>query len=577
MSTDSGTLYGLDRARHSLTPYLRALWNQGFALHASEKPLTQQRGFISERGIHLPRHYHSHRGEALRDLYRAAAAHAAAHLRYSEHRFEHGALKPVQMALIGVLEDARIEQLAIQEMPGLRALWLQFFDPQGRDSTSADALLLRLSHVLLDPHRDDRNPWVMEAARLFHLSQQHGSDPQVLRALGSRLGNDLGQMRAQFNAKSYVIEPVYRDDNLFLWISETPPEETRIDDSGFVHEENAAETEQRFDLRADEDTRCRPRDVAAGNAENEANDDSSLPRYPEWDARIGRYRERWCRIIEREPPAGDPSVLLVTRDTQSRLSARLAQLLQARKQGRVQRLRRQPEGEEFELDALVHAISELRCGRMPEWRVHRRSVRQKPDLSVLLLLDLSASTDAAISAAARTATSESTVLSLIREASLLLGAAVGQSGDRYAIHGFRSNGRHEVEYLRFKGFDEAMDDRVLATLSGTTGALSTRMGAAIRHASHQMRHCRSTQRLILMLTDGEPHDIDVFDPAHLVHDAARAVERSTAEGTPVFCVSVDPTADTYLQKIFGAHHYRIIDHVEQLPKRVPELYLRLTA
>lgn len=572
MGSGSGAVYGLEAARDSLIPYLRALWNQGFSLHASDKPLSQQRGFISDMGIHLPRHYHSHRGGALRDLYRAAAAHAAAHLRYSDHRFERGALKPVQIALIGILEDARIEQLAIQQMPGLRCLWLRFFEPHSRESATADALLLRLSHALLDPTHDDRNPWVRNAVRLFYAVQQSGSHPQALRALGSRLGNDLGQMRVQFSAKSYVIEPVYRDDNLFLWTSETPPEETRIADSGFVHDEDAADAEERFDPLADEDARYRPRDVASRDADDEDDAETSRPRYREWDARIGRYRERWCSIIEREPSAADPSALLAAINQRTSLSALLTRQLQARKQGRLQRLRRQRDGEEFELDALVHAQSELRCGRLPDWRVHRHRCRRKPDLSVLLLLDLSASTNATVAT-----TGQSTLLSLIREASLLLGAAIGQSGDQYAIHGFRSNGRHEVEYLRFKDFSDHMDDSVAATLAGATGALSTRMGAAIRHASHQMRDCRSAQRLILLLTDGEPHDIDVFDPAYLVQDAARAVQRSAAEGTPVFGISVDATDDTYLQTIFGEHHYRIIDRVEQLPQRVPELYLRLTA
>lgn len=89
-------------------------------------------------------------------------------------------------------------------------------------------------------------------------------------------------------------------------------------------------------------------------------------------------------------------------------------------------------------------------------------------------------------------------------------------------------------------------------------------------ASHQMRHCRTAQRLILILTDGEPHDIDVFDSSHLVLDAALAMDRSAAEGTPVFCVSVDPPAEGYLKKIFGLHHFRVIDNVQQLPQRLPE-------
>ena len=560
--------YGLDAARASLTHYLRALWNEEFLLRASDQPLSQQRPFLSELGLHLPRHYHSHRGALLRDVYRAAAAHAAAHRAYSTHRFERKALKPVQVAIIGLLEDARVEQLAIHAMPGLRSLWLRFFDPRGRDSTTVEALLLRLSHVLLDPTREDDNPWVIKARRMFYASQEYRTDPLALREIGSLLGNDIGQMRSQFNAKSYVIEPVYRDDNLFLWMPETPPEETRIEDSGYRQQDDAADTTQRNDERADEEARLRPRDVAGGG--EEAGDDAlALPRYPEWDERIGRYRERWCSIVEQTPELADAAALRAAMAAHASLSAGLARLLQARKRGQAQRLRRQPDGEELELDALIRAMSELRSAQAPDLRVHRRTRLQKPDLSVLLLLDLSVSTNTALGGR--------TLLSLIREASLLLGQAVALSGDQLAIHGFRSNGRHEIQYLRFKEFGEALDDAVLQRLSSVQGAWSTRMGAAIRHASRLMRGCRSAQRLMLVLTDGEPHDIDVFDPSLLVHDAARAVARSTAEGTPVFGVSVDASADRTLQTIFGPHRYQVIDSLAQLPQRLPELYLRLSA
>ncbi len=570
MVAEHGARYGLDAARDSLGHYLRALWNDEFILRASDQPLTQQRPFISAQGIHLPRHYHAYQGTLQRELYRAASAHAAAHLAYSTTHYARGGLKPIQQALIGVLEDARVEQRAIEQMPGLRSLWLQFFDPAGRDSVSAEALLLRLSHQLLDPTREDSNPWVRKACRLFHESQREGSHALALREIGSRLGNDLGQMRAQFNAKTYVIEPVYRDDNLFLWIPETPPEETRVADGVVAAEDDAPDTLERLDDLAADDAHCRPRETAS--AGNDQQDDDLHPRYAEWNARTGHYRERWCRLVERPPAEGNASALRERMTAYAALCSRLARLMEARKQGQTQRLRHQSDGDEFELDALVSAISELRDLRprqAPDLRVYRRTRRQRPDLSVLLLLDLSASTEATLG--------EATLLSLIREASVLLGTAIAQVGDRCAIHGFRSNGRHDIEYVRFKEFSETMDDPVLARLAGARGALSTRLGAAIRHASHQLRHSRTAQRMILVLTDGEPHDIDVFDPDYLVQDAARAVQRSAAEGTPVFCVSVDSAADRYLSTIFGAHQYQVIDQLDQLPQRLPELYLRLTA
>ncbi len=561
--------YGLAAASASLQHYLRALWQRDFRLHPCARPATQLRPYLSELGIHLPPAYASHRGLLLRDLYRAAAAHAAAHTAFSRARFERRKLKPVQVAIVSLLEDARVEQLAINAMPGLRRLWLQFFDPRGRDSRSVDALLLRLSHVLLDPARLDDNPWVMKAQRLYLASQAHGSDPLPLRKLGILLGNDIGQMRAQFNAKSYLVEPLYRDDNLFLWDSAAPPEETRMEDAGFRNSEAAMQSRERLEDDADDDARFRPREVAAAAGDERADVAAERPRYPEWDERIGRYRPNWCSIVEQRPLPAEAQSLRAGLARHAALSAQLAQLLQARKLGQVQRLRRQPDGEELEIDALVRAQAALRSGLAPESNLYRRTRRQKPDLSVLLLLDLSHSTRAALG--------ESTLLALIREASVLLGDAIAQGGDRLAIHGFQSNGRHEVHYLRFKEFGEPLDDTVLGRLAAVEGALSTRMGAAIRHASRLMRPCQTAQRLVLLLTDGEPHDIDVYQPGQLVADTARAVERSAAEGTPVFCVSVDARADGYLRKIFGPHNYLVIDSITQLPLRLPQLYLRLAA
>jgi hypothetical protein len=569
MMLASGLDYGFDAADKTLRHYLRALWNRQFHLRPCEQPLTQLRPFISELGIHLPRQYRSHQCQLARNLYRAAAAHAAAHQVYSVVQFERKKLKPVQLAIIGLLEDARVEQLAIQAMPGLRSLWLQFFDPRNNEGIGVESLLLRLSHALLDPGRADDNPWVMKARRLFAQSQQHGSNAESLREVGSLLGNDIGQMRVQFNAKSYAVEPLYRDDNLFLWDSDAPEEETQMQDQAPAANVDAPHASPKPDEQSDDDPRFRPRAVAQADPDEVAGIDNERPTYPEWDCRTGHYRPHWCSIVEQIPPPGDASFLRTRLAQHAGLSTRLAQLMQARKAGQPVRLRNETEGDAFELDALIKAQAAIRSGQMPELRVHTKLRLQKRSLSVLLLLDLSESTNIV--------SGDIPLLDLIREASVLLGMAIGQTGDEFAIHGFRSNGRHEVNYLRLKEFNQSLDEPALARLAGMQGALSTRLGAAIRHASHCLRSCRTEQQLILVVTDGEPHDIDVFQPDVLMHDAARAVAQSTAAGTPVFCVSVDASAERYVRRIFGPHHFLVIDRVEQLPQKLPALYLRLTA
>ena len=563
---------GYDSSAGHLRPYLRGLWNQDFSLWpiVSDSPL--QRPYISELGIHLPRHYASHQGTGLRDLYRAAAAHAAAHCVFSTQPFERKKLKPIQIAIISLLEDARIEQLAIQAMPGLRRLWRQFYTFKTNEEThlTANALLLRLSLALLDTTVEDNNPWIIKARQLHSQAQQQHYDPQALREIGSLLGNDMGQMRIRFDAKSYVIEPVYRDDNLFLWDSDAPPEETRTELSAQPQPSDQEDSVPRMDDHAAQELRVRLLPIAKTAEEAPPSSYTTVARYDEWDDRIGHNRKQWCTVIEETPQQADATQLKSLLDAQVKQSTRLAQLLQARKQGQRQRPLRHTEGDDLELDAMVRAQIAFRAGHDPDAAMYQRAQKQKPDLSVLLLMDLSLSTN-------RPTADGTSMLDLMRRASLLLGSAIEHGRDQWAVHGFRSNGRHQVHYLRLKEFNQTLDDQVLQGMAALEGEWSTRMGAAIRHASKLMRQTTTQQRLILLLTDGEPHDIDMPWPTVLTKDAARAVAQSAAEGTPVFCVSVDPSGDDYLKAIFGPHRYRVIDNLEQLPIKLPELYLQLSA
>ena len=169
-----------------------------------------------------------------------------------------------------------------------------------------------------------------------------------------------------------------------------------------------------------------------------------------------------------------------------------------------------------------------------------------------------------------------TVLDLTRQACVLLSDAIAKIGDPFAIHGFCSDGRHDVEYYRFKDFNESYHDEAKAKLAGMTGQLSTRMGAAIRHASHYLKQQRSSKKLMLVITDSEPADIDVRDPQYLRQDTKKAVEEAARSGVITYCMSLDPRADQYVSRIFGARNYMVVDHVERLPEKLPLLYAGLT-
>jgi nitric oxide reductase activation protein len=207
----------------------------------------------------------------------------------------------------------------------------------------------------------------------------------------------------------------------------------------------------------------------------------------------------------------------------------------------------------------------------PDPRVHAILSRQQRDLSVLVLLDLSQSTND------RVANADTTVLNLAREATVLLADAMARIGDSFAIHGFSSNGRHDVGYYRFKDFDRPYGELAKSRLAGMTGQLSTRMGTALRHAGSFLRDCRAHNKLILLVTDGEPSDIDVHDGQYLVFDARKAVEENSRHGIFTYCMSLDPGADRYVSRIFGMRNYTVLDHIRRLPEKLPTLYMRVTS
>jgi hypothetical protein len=157
---------------------------------------------------------------------------------------------------------------------------------------------------------------------------------------------------------------------------------------------------------------------------------------------------------------------------------------------------------------------------MPDPCINIRISRHISDLSVVVLMDLSESTNEKIgdiSEGDEDYADAPSILSLTREATGLLAWAIDSIGDPFAVHGFASDDRHDVQYYRFKDFEKPCDDDAKARMAGMQGGLSTRMGAALRHVGQHLLQQQSQRKLVLLITDGEPADIDERDPQYLRH------------------------------------------------------------
>ncbi|MEJ8570052.1 nitric oxide reductase activation protein NorD [Microbaculum marinum] len=567
---DGVTLADVER---QLKAYLKALWNIGppvRSLDAADAAAPARRVRIAGGILLVPEVFRGVPEYQARDLFRAAFAHAGAHLVHTRERFKVDQLKPMQIALINVIEDARVERQAMAEFPGLRSLWIPYHVAIPGSAQTAPALFARLARALIDPDYADDDGWVRKGRSLFEDAFALRPHDQTLsREIGGLLGNDLGQLRIQFNARAYVVEPAYRDDGLGLWDfgeeADADPETIEMMVDSVRLEQQEAETDGDRQEEAPEAAtanRARTSDVPA-------EDGIAVATYPEWDSAAGLERTDWVTVRDYAVKPGRPGTMNELLAEQADIANRVTALVRSLKVGRPQRLKRRPEGEQLDLDATIEAEISRRVGEMPDTRIHQTKARRHRDVATMILLDVSKSTED------RVPGSDRTVLDMERVATAVLGEAMSALGDPFAIWAFASDRREDVRIIRVKDFAEPYSPRVGDRLAGLRSGLSTRLGTAIRHAGTELSSQRSFRRLMIVLTDGEPSDVDVRDSQYLTEDCRRAVLAARGRGLDIFCVGLDPAGHGSGSTIFGRGNYIPINRLADLPARLAALYFRL--
>lgn len=578
LNLESGnTLFIHERRRIEL--YLRALWGCEFKMQqfpvSTDATSALARTFVDEDDIiYLPDTFCSVPARPGKEVYRAASVHAAAHIVFSRQTFLRRKVNPMQNALIALIEDARVESLAMRSFPGLRNLWLNMYPQFHFFNTDFLSLTKRLTRALIDPRYVDENAWVKKGRGLFLAQEHHLDDPQISIKLGLLLANDMGQMRVKFNAPGYLIEPSYRDDNRVLWepqgIDVPLPDDPQPDQNMGDPSYSSARTQETVGRQATEVTEVSSElfQFSPPPALDNLSAVTSFY-YPEWDYQLGMERFNRARVIEKPCDEADISKVEIIEDRTKSILVKLKRINQAIRPHQLRRQKKQEEGDELDLDAVIRAAVDLRGQRMPDMRINSRFVRSVQQISVLLLLDLSESTNQ------RLLDTDKTILDLTRETAVLFGGTVSDLGDGFAIHGFSSNGRNNVEYYRLKDFGEKYDDQVKKRLSGMAGKFSTRLGAAARHAGQFLSQQSGERKILLIISDGEPADIDVVDAKYLVQDAAHAVKRLRMTGVDCFCINLNVETEPQVARIFGQRGYRVLNDVSCLPAILPAVYMRL--
>lgn len=540
----------------SLALLLRGLYGREVQLQPRRQSTLEGlplRPVLTPTHLLLPDDYTALDGADRYKIYRAAVAHAVAHLRYSIAGQPSLTLKPMGIAVVSAIEDARVERLLVRDYPGVRGWFVECLRRGVKPSDLGFAALVgRMNLALMDPQYKDDNFWVNKARRLFDVQAANLTDYSAFRRLASILANDLGQMRVPFRASRYVVPEPYRDDNSFLWDFNQPnaPTPEPID--------LQVKAPQRPDEVATDDALIQPLafEIELGRQT-----------YPEWDAQLSLMRTDWCTVIEKRPAWRGHNTM--AKQDVSAISP--VSLTRSRRLSRQQRLRRQWEGDEIDLNAAIEAVIDQRIKLSPDLRYFSRAGREDWPSSILVLLDLSESTNDV--PAAR----KESILDIEKKAALLLAQSVMLSGDRIAVHGFSSNTRAEVTYYHLLDFGAPLDGDAVALIQSVPGRFSTRMGAALRHAVSCLASEPFEHRTVILVTDGAPSDIDVYKADYLIEDARAAVHECRRAGVQTFCVALDPQADPYVRRIFGWNNYRVVDEPAKLPVHLCSIYNRLVA
>ncbi|HFC31080.1 MAG TPA: VWA domain-containing protein [Oceanospirillales bacterium] len=538
---------------HKLNMAKESLWDCDWAMTAFSTSFDQIRvpqPYLEEEIIAVPDVFEDENGISGINRYRTMLAHLMAHRRWSNKLMADNYAPQMQL-IISAFEDSRVDRLAMRLYPGLKKYFLALHAYPAKNACEGLKVstiryrATRLSRALIDADFDPEDELIQQFREKFNTLIADGKQSSTLEM--SKLGTKYFIASRQSSDSLPEIffdntEVSYRDDNrYFCYHYEEYDEADEIVPNEYQNEERVVDSA-----------------------------DSLPPRfYDEWDYISESYRPDWTTVYERLHPAGDASKIDNLLKKHDELAKRLKRLIELLKPQNKKRIRFQEEGSELDLDIALGSLIDLKNGQVPDLRINYSTTTDSRNIAVMLLVDSSESLNQI------NPDTGQTLLELSQEALAITAWTVDKLGDKFAIAGFNSNTRSEVRYQHIKGFSEKYGQTVKSRIAKMKASYSTRMGAAMRHAAHYLSAQKCEKKLLLVLTDGEPADIDAKDPKTLIKDTKKCVEELKAKGIFSYCITLDKDADEYVSDIFS-NSYTVIDHVKQLPEKLPKIFMKLT-
>tara|TARA_B110000977_G_scaffold43147_1_gene58468 strand:+ start:78675 stop:80954 length:2280 start_codon:yes stop_codon:yes gene_type:complete len=288
----------------------------------------------------------------------------------------------------------------------------------------------------------------------------------------------------------------------------------------------------------------------------------ALALYDEWDHSRQKYRKDYCHLFEHTVPEVTSDFAAKTLKKHYGLMKSLNRTFEALRDDN-RRLRKQPYGEDIDLDAVIESYADIINGHELSQNLFIKQRKVDRNIAVMFMVDMSGSTSGWIN-------------EMEREALILLCESLQLLGDQYAIYGFSGRTHQRCDLYRIKEFDEPYSKEVKGRIAGIKPQDYTRMGVAIRHLSKLLSKVEAKSKLLITLSDGRPDDQDGYRGVYGIEDTRRALVEAKFLGIHPFCITIDTESADYLKHMYGPVNFTIVDQVDKLPYKVSDIYRRIT-
>ncbi|MBI5354890.1 MAG: VWA domain-containing protein [Candidatus Aenigmarchaeota archaeon] len=292
--------------------------------------------------------------------------------------------------------------------------------------------------------------------------------------------------------------------------------------------------------------------------------------YHEWFDSIDDYKEDWARVVEMSitDPKESYTAMMAKH---AGLVKRVRKEFQSMKPDERRRQKRQNDGEEIDIDAAVEYFTDKKAKLNPSDNVYSRKDKKNRDIAVSFLIDMSGSTSSNI---AKTGKEIRKTIDVEKESLAIMSEALQELGDEFSIYGFSGSGRNKVEFYTIKDFNDSFDSSVKGRIASIKHLVQNRDGAAIRHASSKLKKTDRKNKILIVLSDGEPADSDYNTNGR--GDTRMALKEAQKDGIKTFCVTVRTGYTEHLSEMFTHSNWTVIDDVNLLPEKITGIYKRLT-